>query len=276
MLAIRRVLAPNPGPFTLDGTNTWIVGERPSVVIDPGPEDRGHLEAVASVAAPASVILLTHHHPDHAPGAAALAERLDVPVLAFSPLAGELRIADGRRVEAGGGLLQAVHTPGHTPDHVAFHDPEAGSLFTGDAVLGRGTSVVDPPEGDLAAYLASLDRMLGLHPKTLYPGHGPVVADGAAKLREYVEHRERREREVLEALSRGPSRPEDLVPVIYVGYPPELHAPAARSVLAHLLKLEREGRVVGSGTGAERRYVLHRSAPGAAGGRPPGPTGPTA
>lgn len=261
MLVVRRVLAPNPGPFTLDGTNTWIVGEGPSLVIDPGPEDPGHLEAVADAARPAAAVLLTHHHPDHAPGAATLAARLDVPVLAFTPRAGERSFGDGQRLEAGGGLLRVVHTPGHTPDHVVLHDPQSGSLFTGDAVLGRGTSVVDPPEGDLAAYLASLDRMLGLRPGALYPGHGPVVADGVGKLREYIEHRHRREREVLEALAAaGPSRPEDLVPAIYAGYPPELHAPAARSVLAHLLKLEWEGRVVGTGAGADRVFALHRPA----------------
>jgi glyoxylase-like metal-dependent hydrolase (beta-lactamase superfamily II) len=271
VLAVRRVLAPNPGPFTLEGTNTWIVGERPSLVVDPGPDDPAHLEAVARAAGPAAAVLLTHHHPDHAPGAASLAAGLGVPILTLVPLAGERPLDDGERIEAGGGWLRAIPTPGHTPDHVAFHDPNAGSLFTGDAVLGRGTSVIDPPEGDLAVYLRSLDRMLRLRPRVLYPGHGPVVSDGAEKLREYLAHREHRDRQVLLALAAaGPSRPEDLVPRIYAGYPRELYPAASRSVLAHLIKLEREGRVAATGAGPDRWFALHGPASGGEGDASPG------
>src|SRR6266567_3709330 len=140
MTRVRCVLAPNPGPFTLEGTNTWLVGGDPCLVIDPGPEDRGHLEAVAGRAGRIGAILLTHHHPDHAPGAAMLAELSGAPVLAFGPWPGEGPLEDGRIVTADGVALRVLHTPGHSRDHAAFHDPGAETLFTGDSVLGRGTS----------------------------------------------------------------------------------------------------------------------------------------
>lgn len=253
---IRCVLAPNPGPFTLEGTNTWIVGRGPSIVIDPGPDDPGHLERVAAEADPVGVILLTHHHPDHAPGAGLLSERTGAPVKTIRPGAGEVALEDGEAVAAGGARLVAVHTPGHSADHVVYQEPDAGALFTGDAVLGRGTSVVDPPDGDLRAYLASLERMLGLGAERLYPGHGPVIEDARGKLREYLEHRAERERQVLAGLASGAKTAEELVPGIYADYPVELHPVAARSVLAHLLKLERDGVVVRDGAPGRERYAL--------------------
>jgi glyoxylase-like metal-dependent hydrolase (beta-lactamase superfamily II) len=152
------------------------------------------------------------------------------------------RIRDGEQVSTGSVSLAVVATPGHTPDHVAFFDARTGSLFTGDAVLGRGTSVIDPPEGDLAAYLRSLRRMRELGPRTIYPGHGPVVLRALAKLDEYLDHRTMREEQILTALGDASRTPEELVTEIYADYPPELHELAARSVLAHLLKLEVEGR----------------------------------
>lgn len=244
MTAVRRVLAPNPGPFTLEGTNTWIVGSDPSVVIDPGPPDERHVRAVAERAGRVAMILLTHHHPDHAPAAAALAGITGAPVLAFDPGPGERRLAGGEAIEGGGVRLTAIHAPGHTHDHLVFHEARDRALFTGDAVLGRGTSVVDPPEGDMAAYVRSLERLLEVGARRIYPGHGPVVEDAGAKLREYVEHRAMRERQVLQGLGDGPRTPEELVALIYADVPPALHPAAARSVLAHLAKLEAEGRVI--------------------------------
>ena len=261
---VRLVLAPNPGPFTLEGTNTWIVGRAPSVVIDPGPPDQGHLEAVRWEAGDVAAILVTHQHPDHAPGGRTLSEMTGAPVLAFAPGDGEAPLADGQIVVAGEARLRAIHTPGHTPDHVVLLEEGAGILFTGDAVLGRGTSVIDPPDGDLADYLRSLDSMLALGASVICPGHGPVVWDADAKLREYLAHREERERQVLAALEAGPASPEEMVPAIYADHPPEIHPAAARSVLAHLLKLEREGRVVRLPGPTER---FERSVP-------PSPAGP--
>jgi glyoxylase-like metal-dependent hydrolase (beta-lactamase superfamily II) len=239
-----RVLAPNPGPFTLEGTNTWVVGFGPSLVIDPGPDDPKHVDEILRQAGGVRTILLTHRHPDHAPGAARLAALSGAPVMAFRPDPGELPLRDGQRVEGGGVSVTVVHTPGHTGDHVVFHDADFGAMFTGDAVLGRGTSVVDPPEGEMAAYVRSLERMVELSPRLLYPGHGPAVWRGQAKLLEYLDHRRMRERQILDGLSGGARTPEDLVSSIYSDHPPDLHPGAARSVLAHLLKLEEDGRVV--------------------------------
>ncbi len=243
MIRIVRVLAPNPGIRELEGTNTWIVGEAPAIVIDPGPDDEGHLRDVAREAGNVAAILLTHAHPDHAPGAPALARLTGAHVYASGRSDGGEPLRDGQEVVAGTTRLIAVATPGHTPDHVAFLEPSARALFTGDAVLGRGTSVIDPPEGDLTAYLRSLERMLDLSPRVIYPGHGPIVFDAIGKLDEYIDHRAMRERQVLAALRDGARTPEEIVPVIYAGQPSELHLLAARSVLAHLLKLETEGRV---------------------------------
>lgn len=252
-----RVLAGNPSPLTLDGTNTWVLGERPSLVIDPGPEESpDHLHEILREARGVGAILLTHRHPDHAPGAAELSRVTGAPVLAFRPEPGERRLRDGQIVEGGGIRLRTVHTPGHTHDHVAFLEPDSGALFTGDAVLGRGTSVIDPPDGDLAAYLRSLRAMLALDPRTIHPGHGPVVWEAPAKLREYVEHRELREAQVVAALREGPRTPDEIVPGIYGDYPAEVRAFAVRSVLAHLLKLESEGRAARVGRRADERFRL--------------------
>lgn len=259
MTRIVRVLAPNPGVYTLEGTNTWVVGEDPAVVVDPGPDDEGHLREVVRTAGGIGAVLVTHDHEDHAPGAAALAEMVGAPLYAFR-LDGARRLADGQAVDVGDVRLTAHHTPGHSPDHVVFFAPSSGALFTGDAVLGRGTSVIDPPEGELATYLRSLARMQALGPRTIYPGHGPVVFDAAAKLQEYAAHRAEREEQVLSVLETGPRTIDELVAQIYVDYPPEVHALAARSVLAHLLKLEAEGRADHRGSGRSARYV--RAEPG--------------
>jgi glyoxylase-like metal-dependent hydrolase (beta-lactamase superfamily II) len=241
MISIRRVLAPNPGPYTLDGTNTWVIGHEPSIVIDPGPDDPGHLEEVAREAGRVAAVLVTHDHPDHAPGAAPFAARVKAPLLA-SRLAGADRLRAGQRITAGAVELVAIPTPGHTSDHVAFFDAGGGALFTGDAVLGRGTSFIDPPDGDLLRYLRSLERMLELSPQTIYPGHGPVVLRAIETLREYLRHRHEREEQVLAAIATGPRTIPEIVETIYVDYPADVRGLAARSVLAHLLKLEDEGR----------------------------------
>jgi glyoxylase-like metal-dependent hydrolase (beta-lactamase superfamily II) len=268
MLKIIRVLAPNPGPFTLDGTNTWIVGRNPSLVIDPGPEDLDHVAAVARMARPVGAILVTHGHPDHAPAAPALAEATDAPVFAVQPQSGQDRLKEDQVVDAGGAALRAVRTPGHATDHVAFYDAAGGALFTGDAVLGRGTTVINPPDGDLAAYLRSLERMQTLGPRTIYPGHGPTVFEAREKLEEYVAHRAMREEQVLGAIESGQRTIAEMVPTIYAEYPVELHELAARQVLAQLVKLEREGRVARRGTGDDATYETMEPRPCERCGRP--------
>jgi glyoxylase-like metal-dependent hydrolase (beta-lactamase superfamily II) len=255
MLRIERVLAPNPDVFTLDGTNTWVVGEDPSVVIDPGPDIASHLEEVARTAGAVAAVLVTHDHPDHAPGAAGFAERKGAPLYAYR-LPGAERLRDGATVTAGRVEVEVVHTPGHSSDHLAFFVASEGALFTGDAVLGRGTSFIGPPDGDLVRYLSSLRRMLDLGPRTIYPGHGPIVLRAEDKLREYLEHRAERERQVLDGLVDGPRTIAQLVEGIYAAYPPEVHGLAGRSVHAHLLKLEDEGRVMHEGRGDEAVWLL--------------------
>ncbi len=242
-MRVVRVLAPNPGLRELDGTNTWVVGDPPAVVIDPGPDLPEHLREVERTAGRVGAIALTHDHPDHAPGAARLASRTGARVLAARPAEGWEWTRDGDRIAPGRVTLEVLATPGHSPDHLAFFERSTGALFTGDAVLGRGTSVIDPPEGDLVAYLRSLRRMLDLRPRTIYPGHGPVALDATGKLQEYLDHRAMREEQVLSTLAAGPRTPAELVAEIYEGYPPDVFELAERSVLAHLLKLESEGRV---------------------------------
>jgi glyoxylase-like metal-dependent hydrolase (beta-lactamase superfamily II) len=254
MVRVVRVLAPNPGIRELEGTNTYVVGEAPAIVIDPGPDHEGHLREVERTAGRVGVIALTHDHPDHAPGAVRLAESTGASIRAIRPPGAGTRLRDGERVASGGAELQAVGTPGHSPDSVAFWSAETRALFTGDTVLGRGTSVIDPPEGDLVAYLRSLRRMRELGPRTIYPGHGPIVVRAVAKLDEYLEHRAMRERQVLDALGAGTRTIEELVGTIYADYPPEVHELAARSVLAHLLKLDAEGRVDKATKGGVTRY----------------------
>jgi glyoxylase-like metal-dependent hydrolase (beta-lactamase superfamily II) len=255
MLRIVRVLAPNPSVYTLEGTNTWVVGAAPAWVIDPGPPDADHAREVRTAAGAVAGVLLTHAHEDHAEGAAAFAATVGAPLYAWR-LDGARPIRDGDVFASGGAALRALHAPGHSADHVVFHLESERALFTGDAVLGRGTSFIDPPDGDLAKYLASLERMLALGPRTIYPGHGPVVLDGDAKLREYLAHRAEREQQVLAALADAPRTVEELVESIYVGYPVEVHPLAARSVTAHLRKLRGEGRVHSDGRGKTQTWAV--------------------
>ena len=151
--------------------------------------------------------------------------------------------------------VEAIHTPGHTSDHVAVHLPTDRALFTGDAVLGRGTSFIDPPDGDLTQYLRSLKRMQELDPRILYPGHGPAVLDAGRRLQEYLDHRAEREAQILSLLAEGPRTIMAMVSSIYAAHPPEVQALAARSVLAHLLKLQDEGRVERHGKGLDAEWA---------------------
>lgn len=272
MIRVRRVLAPNPSPFTLEGTNTWIVGERPTIVIDPGPDDPHHLLAVTDEAEPVEAILLTHRHPDHAPGAARLARATGAPVYALRPVHEERAIRHNQALEVGEVTIRAVHTPGHSQDHLAFFLEADGGLFSGDALLGRGTSVIDPPEGDMAAYVRSLREMRALDPRTIYPGHGPVVFDATSRLDAYVAHRQKREKQVLAAVAKGPATPDEMVPAIYESeVPEEMYPFAARSVLAHLYKLEKDGKVVRTGPPSDQRFSLVQTRACVRCGRPAAP-----
>jgi glyoxylase-like metal-dependent hydrolase (beta-lactamase superfamily II) len=249
---VLRILAPNPSLMTGAGTNSYVVtapGAR-CAVIDPGPDDAGHLRALIAAAEPyggIANILITHGHSDHQESAAALRTLTHASVLAWShedvPAADRV-LADGEPVPVGARTLRALHTPGHRADHLCFLLEDAAALFAGDLVAGEGTVVIAPPEGDLGDYLNSLERLLRVDGfRTILPGHGPPVEDGPALLRDYIAHRMLRERQILDGLAQGRATISALVAVIYAEVDPRLHAAAGRSVAAHLLKLEREGRV---------------------------------
>lgn len=255
---VRRIVAPNPGLMTGPGTNTYLVGIDEVAVIDPGPDDAGHVEAIigASMRERVRWVLLTHTHPDHWPAAARIKAATGAEVLGFGrvpkadgAVAVDRALRDGDLVDGTEFRLEAIHTPGHAPNHLCFLLEEERVLFSGDHVLQGTTTVVNPGRGgDMAAYLASLERLRRLRRLArICPAHGDVVDDPKALLDEYVAHRRMRERQILKALGEGPARIRDLVPRIYAGEVPEgLLDMAARQVHAHLLKLKAEGKVTGT------------------------------
>jgi glyoxylase-like metal-dependent hydrolase (beta-lactamase superfamily II) len=266
--ATTRVLAPNPSLFTGAGTNTYLVGgESTLICIDPGPDDGAHLAAIleraASRRARIGTIVLTHSHPDHRPLAARLAAGTGATVHCFDPSAGDDHaeaMHDGDAVRADGITLIAVHTPGHTRDHLCFHDADSRILYSGDHILNGTTTVIHPGEGDMSDYMDSLRRVSDLHALTIHPGHGERVDDAASLINEYIDHRIEREAQVLDAARHHAVAftPMELVPDIYAGYPVEVYPLAAWTVQAHLDKLVLERLVdrVDDDTGSEGpRYV---------------------
>jgi glyoxylase-like metal-dependent hydrolase (beta-lactamase superfamily II) len=250
---VTRVLAPNPSGMTLDGTNTYVVGAPGSgqaVLVDPGPDDAVHLAAVEAALAARDArciaVLVTHHHGDHAEAALPWGARFGAQVAAASPhVAGPAgRVLEpGERLAMAGTTVDVVPTPGHTSDHLAFR-LESGAVLVGDHVLGRGTSVVTHPEGDVVGYLESLRRVHGLGPSALYCGHGPeLTEDPGAVLDFYLAHRAYREEQLLTALAAGPRTVEDLVATVYAEVPRDVWPAATQSTRATLAKLRAEGRV---------------------------------
>ena len=235
-LDIARMRAENPGPFTLSGTNTWVVGRHPAWVIDPGPALAEHLDAVvAEVEARggAGGIAVTHDHMDHVEGVRPLRERLGRPPVAAARFAADVRLAEGERF----GPLVAHAVPGHAPDHLAF--VVGGACFTGDAVLGEGSVFV---AADLAAYLDALARLRDLSLEVICPGHGPPVWEPRAKLDEYIAHRRERERKLVAALGEGLREEDELLDAVWDDAPPALRPAAAVTLAAHREKLLAEGR----------------------------------
>jgi len=237
---IALVRADNPGPFTLTGTNTWVVGRDPCWIVDPGPDLEAHVAAVVAEATArggAGGVAITHSHPDHAGCAVAVARALGAPLAAMDWERATVTLAGGERF----GPLEAVPTPGHSPDHLAF--VAGGACMTGDAVLGEGSVFVAPGPGSLAGYLESLRGLSARGLDVLLPGHGPIVGDPKAKLDGYVAHRLDRERRLVEALGDGVRSVDDLIARVWAEAPENLRLAVVVTLAAHLEKLGEEGRL---------------------------------
>ncbi|MGQ2991022.1 MAG: MBL fold metallo-hydrolase [Brevundimonas sp.] len=264
---IQRVIAENPGPFTFTGTGTYIVGrDAPGArvaVIDPGPLDEAHLEALLAAVASRTVshVLVTHTHRDHSPLARPFAEATGATILAAEPppvvihasgpseegdddgFAPDVVLSGGEIIEGDGWTIEALATPGHASNHMAFVLKEENALFCGDHVMGWSTTVVAPPDGDMSDYMASLDEVIARTFDVLWPTHGAPVTDPAPFLAAYRAHRVAREDQVLARLAAGDGRIAEMIPVLYAAVDRRLWPAASLSVLAHLIKLVREGRV---------------------------------
>jgi len=252
---VRRVTAPNPGMMTGPGTNTYLVGNGDLALIDPGPESEVHLAAMLEAAGgQLKWILCTHTHLDHSPGARALKARTGAEVLGFGEVPDDGRqdtgfspdraLRDGDIVDCGAFRLRAVHTPGHASNHLCYLLEQQQLLFTGDHIMQGSTVVISPPDGDMATYLKSLERLFDLEIAAIAPGHGHVIEKPHDEVRRLVAHRMKREQKVIDAFARRePATLDELLPLAYDDVPQRVHPVARRSLHAHLIKLAREGRV---------------------------------
>lgn len=261
---LRRVVANNPGKFTYRGTGTYIVGQGRVAIVDPGPDDADHIKAVLAAVDGEQVeaLLITHTHRDHSPASQAVAEATGAPAYGFGPHPpaddddgkseerGDLRFAPdaavvhGDVVDGPGWSFECLYTPGHISNHIAYRWQEAAGVFTGDHIMGWSTTIVPPPDGNMTDYLASL-RLLAESPddRVYWPTHGPPVTKPHALVEALYAHRLDRERQILECLAFGPQTIAEMVAVMYADVASELHEPAARSVLAHLIAMTGDGRV---------------------------------
>lgn len=277
---VRRVLAPNPSPYTFTGTQTWIVGAgRDVAIIDPGPtgsgmsigdppdaNGAGHVDAIlrAVEGQRVAAILCTHTHRDHSPAAAPLKEATGAPIIGCAPLAlsddgpradsafdpdyaPDRVLTDGERIAGDGWTIEAVATPGHTSNHLCYALVESGALFTGDHVMAWSTSVIMPPDGNMADYMASLQKLYEREDKIYYPAHGKKVTNPRQLVRGMMGHRKQRERQILKLLETGPAAITEMVPQMYKGLDPRLTGAAGQSVRAHLIDLLDRGLVAQSG-----------------------------
>ncbi len=275
---IRRVVARNPSPFTFKGTGTYVVGRGRVAVIDPGPALANHIDAVLDTLRGETIehILITHTHLDHSPAAAAVKRATGARTHGFGPhgttsdVTGEegadrsfvpdVILRDGDVMTGPDWRITAVHTPGHTSNHLCYALAEERVLFSGDHVMGWSTSVIAPPDGSLGDYMRSLEKLLARNDAVYWPTHGPAIPDPKAHVRAFLSHREERTVQILQRLSAGDTEIPKMVEAIYVGLAPALRRAAARSVLAHLIDLVATGRVECDGAPSiEARYRLRKS-----------------
>jgi glyoxylase-like metal-dependent hydrolase (beta-lactamase superfamily II) len=281
---IRRVVARNPGPFTFKGTGTYIVGRGRVAVIDPGPSLAEHVEALLQALRGETIshILVTHTHMDHSPAAAAVKRETGARTYGFGrhgsgraedrtgvggvteeggdhDFVPDIALRDGDSLEGPGWRLTAVYTPGHTSNHLCFALAEEHVLFSGDHVMGWSTSVIAPPDGDMAAYRRSLGKLLRRDDTVYWPTHGPAIVDPKPFVEAFIAHRRERAEAILKRLAQGDETVEAIVAQVYLGLDPRLKGAAARSVLAHLVELEESGKVASDGPPTlSARYRLRR------------------
>lgn len=277
---IRRVIANNPGPFTFHGTGTYILGTGNVAVIDPGPDDEEHIGAILAALDGETIshILVTHTHMDHSPGCRPLQALTGAPTYAYGPH-GAGKLEQGVQVEEGGDMdfapdhlvkhgdiihggdwtVECVYTPGHTSNHMCFALQEQKALFTGDHVMGWSTSIISPPDGDMAAYMQSLELLLERDDAVYWPTHGPSIIDPKTHVRAYIAHRIEREEQILKCIDEGTHGIRDMVPLMYRDTPEFMYPAAARSVLAAMENLLRKNQVVADGGEPSMDSVYRRA-----------------
>ena len=261
---VRRVIANNPGPFTLYGTGTYILGRGNVAVIDPGPPDPTHIEAIKAATDGERIthVLVTHTHMDHSPGCRLLREVTDAPTYGYGPhgagkieqgvpveeggdmdFAPDVKVTDGDVIAGDSWSVECVYTPGHTSNHVCYQLREERALFTGDHVMGWSTSIVSPPDGDMKSYMASLRRLLERDDAVYWPTHGPAIRRPKPHVQAFIAHRLEREAEIRACLARGIERIQEMVPIMYAALPEFMYPAAARSVFAAMLYMVERGEV---------------------------------
>lgn len=268
---VRRLLAPNPSAFTFHGTQTYLVGRGEIAVIDPGPEIDDHIGAILSATSGERIVAIvcTHTHRDHSPASRALKAKTGAPIIGCAPLAidddgpradasfdadyvPDHILGDGEQIARAGWTLEGVATPGHTSNHLCLALPEAKALFTGDHVMGWSTTVISPPDGNMADYMASLDKLMQRNDAVYYPAHGEPIENPQRFVRGLAGHRKQREGQILRLLNAGDATIPDMVGKMYVGVDQRLYGAAGRSVLAHLIDMQIRGLVAPAGDGWSR------------------------
>jgi glyoxylase-like metal-dependent hydrolase (beta-lactamase superfamily II) len=272
---IRRIIANNPGPFTFTGTGTYIIGKENLAIIDPGPIDQNHFDAIIKSTKGQTIthILLTHNHNDHSPLAKKIKEETGAKIY-FKNLSndiqtedqfeegydkdieGDIELSDGDIIETNEWTVEAIHTPGHTSNHICYSLAEEDVLFSGDHVMGWSTTVIVPPDGDMNDYINSLKKLLKRSENNFYPTHGPIIERPKELVAKYIEHRMEREKQITEAIKLGNKKIPDMVKIIYKDVDISLHPAAAMSTLAHLIRMKENNEIDVSGNNLNGTYEL--------------------